>query len=183
MFTRGIRFEVAQDVLGALIAHWAEAAAQVRDAANPDASRLATIQAEQRKLRILRDVLDPHDAAQIETVIAEHAPARTRITGRPCNSRRPASAFCKRRKLREWHKCAGASRPLVKLVTHHATALKSLKPAPGAAYGRITPTLRAYDTAHRNGAQNPAATSPCSGRAVLKRESAVRMQWGAVSVP
>ncbi|BAE66801.1 hypothetical protein [Xanthomonas oryzae pv. oryzae MAFF 311018] len=31
--------------------------------------------------------------------------------------------------------------------------------------------------------QNPAATRPCSGRAVLKRESAVRMQWGAVSVP
>ena len=79
MFTRGIRFEVAQDVLGALIAHWAEAAAQVRDAANPDASRLVTIQAEQRKLRILRDVLDPHDAAQIETVIAEHAPLVRRL--------------------------------------------------------------------------------------------------------
>lgn len=34
-FTQGIRFEVAQDVLGALIAHWAEAAAQAFDAANP----------------------------------------------------------------------------------------------------------------------------------------------------
>ncbi|WP_229002596.1 hypothetical protein [Xanthomonas oryzae] len=74
MFTRSIRLEVAQDVLGALIAHWAEAAAKVWDAANPDASRLAAIQAEQRKLRILRDELDPRDTAQIEVVIAEHAP-------------------------------------------------------------------------------------------------------------
>ena len=73
-FTHGIRFEVAQDVRGALIAHWTEAAAKVRDAADPDASRLSTIQAEQRKLRILRDELDPDDAAQIEAVIAEHAP-------------------------------------------------------------------------------------------------------------
>ena len=62
-FIRSIRFEVAQDVLGAVIAHWSAQAAEVRDAANPDASRLATIQAEQRKLRTLRDELDPHDAA------------------------------------------------------------------------------------------------------------------------
>ena len=66
MFTRGIRFEVAQDVLGAVIAHWAEAAAQVRDAANPDADHLAAILAEQRKLRIPRDELDPADFAQGE---------------------------------------------------------------------------------------------------------------------
>lgn len=31
MFTRGIRSEVAQDVLGALLAHWSEAAAQALD--------------------------------------------------------------------------------------------------------------------------------------------------------
>ena len=63
----------------AVIAHWAEAAAQVRDAANPAASRLAAIQAEQRKLRLLRDELDPDDAAQIESVIAEHAPLARRL--------------------------------------------------------------------------------------------------------
>ena len=45
-FTQGIRFEVAQDVLGAVIAHWSEMAAQARDAANPDADHLAAIQAE-----------------------------------------------------------------------------------------------------------------------------------------
>lgn len=78
-FTRGIRFEVAQDVLGALIAHWSAQAAEVRDAANPDVSRLAAIQAEQRKLRILRDELDPHDLAQIESVIVEHAPLARRL--------------------------------------------------------------------------------------------------------
>ncbi len=49
-FTHGIRLEVAQDVLGALLAHWSEAAAQALDAANPDLGRLAEIEAEQRKL-------------------------------------------------------------------------------------------------------------------------------------
>lgn len=62
-FTRGIRLEVAQDVLGAVIAHWSAQAAEVRDAANLDASRLAAIQAEQCKLHLLRDELDPDDAA------------------------------------------------------------------------------------------------------------------------
>jgi hypothetical protein len=54
-FTRGIRFEVAKDVLAAVIVHWAEVAGQALDAANPDADYLAAIQAEQRKLRTLRD--------------------------------------------------------------------------------------------------------------------------------
>lgn len=78
-FTRCIRLEVAQDVLGAVIAHWSEAAAQVRDAANPDADHLAAIQSEQCKLRALRDELDSHDLAQIESVIAEHAPLARRL--------------------------------------------------------------------------------------------------------
>ena len=78
-FTRGIRFEVVQDVLGAVIAHWSEMAAQARDAANPDADYLAAIQAEQRKLRNLRADLDPRDAAQIESVLAEHAPLARRL--------------------------------------------------------------------------------------------------------
>ena len=42
MFTHGIRFEVAQDVLGVLFAHWAKAAAKARDAANPDTDHLNT---------------------------------------------------------------------------------------------------------------------------------------------
>ncbi len=37
-FTRGIRFGVAQDVMGAVIAQWSEMADLVRDTANPDAS-------------------------------------------------------------------------------------------------------------------------------------------------
>lgn len=40
-FTHGIRYEVAQDVLGALLAHWSEAAVRALDAANPDAVHLA----------------------------------------------------------------------------------------------------------------------------------------------
>jgi len=78
-FTHGIRLEVAQDVLGALLAHCAEAAAQALEAANPDAGHLAEIEVEQRKLRNLRAGLDPHDAAQIESVIAEHAPLARRL--------------------------------------------------------------------------------------------------------
>jgi hypothetical protein len=78
-FTHGIRYEVAQDVLGALLAHWAEAAAQALDAVNPDPAHLAEIEAEQRKLRSLRHDLDPRDAAQIESVIAEHAPLARRL--------------------------------------------------------------------------------------------------------
>ena len=77
--TRGLRLEVAQDVLGALLAHCSEAAAAAFDAANPDPGRLAEIEAEQRKLRTLRHDLDPRDAAQIESVIAEHAPLARRL--------------------------------------------------------------------------------------------------------
>jgi len=64
-FTHGIRFEVAQDVLGALLAHWSEAATQALDAVNPDPACLAEIEAEQRKLRCLRHDLDPRDVAQM----------------------------------------------------------------------------------------------------------------------
>lgn len=78
-FTHGIRLEVAQDVLGALLAHWSEAAAAALDAANPDPGRLAEIEREQRKLRNLRADLDPLDAAQIEAVIAEHSPLARRL--------------------------------------------------------------------------------------------------------
>jgi hypothetical protein len=78
-FTHGIRYEVAQDVLGALLAHWSEAAAQALDAANPDLGHLAEIEAEQRKLRSLRHDLDPGDLAQIESVITEHAPLARRL--------------------------------------------------------------------------------------------------------
>lgn len=78
-FTHGIRFKVAQDVMGALLAHWSEAAAEVLDAANPDPGRLDEIDAEQRTLRSLRHDLDPRDAAQIETVFAEHAPLARRL--------------------------------------------------------------------------------------------------------
>jgi len=53
-FTRGIRFEVAQDVLGALLAHWSEAAAQALDAANLGLGRLAEMRDRvARKLRSL----------------------------------------------------------------------------------------------------------------------------------
>lgn len=78
-FTRGLRFEVAQDVLGALLAHWAEAAADALESAEADPARLAEIERQQRKYRNLRADLDPRDAVQIESVIAEHAPLARRL--------------------------------------------------------------------------------------------------------
>ena len=79
MFKRGIRFAVAQDALGALIAHWSALAAEALDGVNPDPGRLAEIEAEPRKYRNLLHSLDPRDAAQIESVIAEHAPLARRL--------------------------------------------------------------------------------------------------------
>ena len=78
-FNHGFRFEVALDVLGALLAHWSEAAPDALDAANPDPGRLAEIEAEQRKWRNLRHDLDPRDLAQIDSGTAEHAPLARRL--------------------------------------------------------------------------------------------------------
>lgn len=79
MFRAGIRHEVAQDVLGALIAHAAHELAQARQAQTPDPARIAAIEAEQRQWRDRRAALDHRDAAQVEAVIAELAPRARRI--------------------------------------------------------------------------------------------------------
>jgi hypothetical protein len=82
MFKTGIRHEVAQDVLGALIAHAAHELARAREATNPDPARIAAIGAEQRQWRDRREALDHRDAAQIEALIAELGPLARRIYAR-----------------------------------------------------------------------------------------------------
>lgn len=63
MFKTGIRHEVAQDVLGALIAHAAYELARAREATNPDSARIAAIEAEQRQWCDRRETLDHRDAS------------------------------------------------------------------------------------------------------------------------
>jgi hypothetical protein len=70
----GVRYEVACDVLGAIIAHHSEALALEREKPIPDDAVVAGIEADKRALRALRDWLDPKDAAAIETVIQQYGP-------------------------------------------------------------------------------------------------------------
>ena len=73
IFTFGIRFEVAQDVLGALISHWAAEIAALSDAGNTDRELIARAMTELRKYRAVRAELNPRDPVQIEAVIAKHS--------------------------------------------------------------------------------------------------------------
>ena len=64
IFKAGIRCEVAQDLIGALIAHAAHELAQALDAQNPDAQRIAGLRVQQQQWRDRREALDHRDAAQ-----------------------------------------------------------------------------------------------------------------------
>ncbi|MDX9737690.1 MAG: hypothetical protein RBT53_06015 [Azonexus sp.] len=70
----GVRYEVALDILGAIIAHWSAVTATERDKPTPEASIIAEAERASAELRDLRDALDPRDSQQIEAVIAGYAP-------------------------------------------------------------------------------------------------------------
>lgn len=70
----GVRYEVACDVLGAIIAHYSEALALEYEKPIPDDAVVARIEADKRALRALRSSIDPKDAAAIETVIQQYGP-------------------------------------------------------------------------------------------------------------
>ncbi|WP_459203459.1 hypothetical protein ACQVRV_00335 (plasmid) [Ralstonia pseudosolanacearum] len=73
LFSRaGVRYEVALDVVGAIIAHHAEAIAAERDKPTPDETAIAHAQQEQDTLRSLRDELDPSNGEAIERVIEQY---------------------------------------------------------------------------------------------------------------
>ena len=65
----GVRYEVALDVMGAMISHYAEAIGRERSQANSEAAVVDLYQALQTEIRDRRDALDPQDAAQIEAAI------------------------------------------------------------------------------------------------------------------
>jgi len=84
LFSRaGIRYEVALDVLGALIAHYAELLGIERSRPVPDASIVRQAEAIQRHLRRVRNDLDPRDAQAIKAAIAHYAPLARRLYAEP----------------------------------------------------------------------------------------------------
>ena len=79
LFSRaGIRYEVALDVLGALIAHYAELIGIERSRSVPDEATVRQAEAIQRHLRRVRSAPDPRDADAIEAAIAHYAPLARR---------------------------------------------------------------------------------------------------------
>jgi len=90
LFSRaGLRYEVALDVLGALIAHYAELIGIERSRPVPDASVVRQGEAIQRHLRRERNDLDPRNAAEIESAVAHYAPLARRLYADPQNSPDP----------------------------------------------------------------------------------------------
>jgi hypothetical protein len=80
LFSRaGIRYEVALDVIGAVIAHCAEVIGDERGRPTPDEARLRQGQAMQRRLRSERNKLDRRDAAAIESAISCYGPLARRL--------------------------------------------------------------------------------------------------------
>lgn len=74
LFNRaGVRYEVALDVLGAIIAHYSEVIAAERDKPVPDEAIIAQAQQAKDGLRTLRDELDPNADEAIERVIEQYA--------------------------------------------------------------------------------------------------------------
>ena len=75
IFSRtGVRYEVACDVIGALIAHQAEIIAAEESKPSPGRGVIADAEAAQRSLRDEREKLDSHDLEAIERIIATYGP-------------------------------------------------------------------------------------------------------------
>jgi len=83
LFNRiGIRYEVACDILGSIIAHHAEVIGQERETEQPNEQAIAEAEAAQRALRNVREDLDAKDAAAIEAVIQTYSAEARRLYGR-----------------------------------------------------------------------------------------------------
>lgn len=70
----GVRYEVAQDVLGAIIAHHSEQIAKELEKQQPDLKAIDLANLAKDAMRDLRDSLDPNDAQGIEDVIKRFGP-------------------------------------------------------------------------------------------------------------
>lgn len=75
IFSRvGVRFEVAQDVLGAIIAHHAEVLGEERSKANPDKTIIQKSLKAQEEMYEMRYRLRHDDEPEIERIIKEYGP-------------------------------------------------------------------------------------------------------------
>ncbi len=81
----GVRYEVACDVIGALIAHYAEIMGREREQAQPNEAVLRVAGAMKAALAGERDDLDPRDSAGIEAAISRYAPLARRLYGQAEN--------------------------------------------------------------------------------------------------
>ena len=70
----GVRYEVACDVIGALIAHYSEILATEYDKEIPDQAVIDAATAEKKALRDKREALDSSDSKAIEAAIATYGP-------------------------------------------------------------------------------------------------------------
>ncbi len=70
----GVRYEVALDILGNIIAYHAEIFGIEYEKAVPDEAVIAAAREAQRDLRAIREKLDPDDSDAIERVIAQYGP-------------------------------------------------------------------------------------------------------------
>ncbi|MCG1041217.1 hypothetical protein KQH60_01005 [Mycetohabitans sp. B8] len=82
LFSRtGVRYEVALDVLGAIIAHHSEVVAVERDKLVPDEAAIERALQAKDALYALRDELDPREPEVIERVIQQYAPWARELYG------------------------------------------------------------------------------------------------------
>lgn len=81
----GVRYEVACDVIGSLIAHYAEIMGREREQAQPNEAVLRVAGAMKVALAGERDDLDPRDSAGIEAAISRYAPLARRLYGQDEN--------------------------------------------------------------------------------------------------
>lgn len=77
----GVRYEVACDVIGSLIAHCAEIMGHEREQAQPNEAVLRVARAMKAALAREREDLDSRDSAGIEAAISRYAPMSRRLYG------------------------------------------------------------------------------------------------------
>ena len=77
----GVRYEVACDLIGALISHCAEIIGLEREKAQPNEAVLSVAKAMRTALVEERESLDPRDGTGIEVAISHYAPLARRLCG------------------------------------------------------------------------------------------------------
>jgi hypothetical protein len=78
----GVRYEVACDVIGALISHYAALIAAEEEKDSPDPDAIMKAEVAQKALRDERDALDSNDAEAIEAIIATYGPQARAVSNR-----------------------------------------------------------------------------------------------------